>query len=239
MAHIVFDNVTLQYPIYNSKNMSLRNQLARIGTGGTLSQESSDIVAVTALNQVNFELRDGDAIGLVGHNGAGKTTLLRAMAGIYKPIAGKVSIEGSTSTIIDLGAGMDPELSGYENILRMGLMLGSSRQQMDARTEDIERFTELGDFLKVPVRTYSSGMVMRLMFAVATSVQPEILLIDEMFSTGDAEFQKKARSRMADLIDAAKIFVFASHDPELIRQFCKRVFRLSHGKLDETSFADL
>ncbi len=239
MAHIVFDNVTLQYPIYNSKNMSLRNQLARIGTGGTLSQESSDIVAVTALNQVNFELRDGDAIGLVGHNGAGKTTLLRAMAGIYKPIAGKVSIEGSTSTIIDLGAGMDPELSGYENILRMGLMLGSSRQQMDARTEDIERFTELGDFLKVPVRTYSSGMVMRLMFAVATSVQPEILLIDEMFSTGDAEFQKKARSRMADLIDAAKIFVFASHDPELIRQFCKRVFRLNHGKLDETSFADL
>ncbi len=233
MAHIVFDDVTLQYPIYNSKNMSLRNQLARIGTGGTLSQESSDIVAVTALNQVNFELRDGDAIGLVGHNGAGKTTLLRAMAGIYKPIAGKVSIEGSTSTIIDLGAGMDPELSGYENILRMGLMLGSSRQQMDARTEDIERFTELGDFLKVPVRTYSSGMVMRLMFAVATSVQPEILLIDEMFSTGDAEFQKKARSRMADLIDAAKIFVFASHDPELIRQFCKRVFRLEHGNLSE------
>lgn len=239
MAHIVFDNVTLQYPIYNSKSMSLRNQLARIGTGGTLSQESADVVAVTALNQVNLELRDGDTIGLVGHNGAGKTTLLRAMAGIYKPVAGKVSIDGSISTIIDLGAGMDPELSGYENILRMGLMLGSNRQQMDARTEDIERFTELGDFLKVPVRTYSSGMVMRLMFAVATSVQPEILLIDEMFSTGDAEFQKKARSRMADLIDAAKIFVFASHDPELIRQFCKRVFRLNHGNLNEISFAEL
>ncbi len=239
MAHIIFDNVTLQYPIYNSKSMSLRNQLVRIGTGGMLSHEVKDVITVTALNQVSFELQDGDAIGLVGHNGAGKTTLLRAMAGIYKPSSGNVSIQGSISTIIDLGAGMDPELSGYDNIIRMGLLLGSTMDAMEANIADIEQFTELGEFLSVPVRTYSSGMLMRLMFAVATSVRPEILLIDEMFGTGDAAFQEKAHHRMLDLIDSAKIFVFASHEPEMIKRFCKRVFRLEHGGLSEialTSF---
>lgn len=235
MAHIRFDNVTLKYPIYNSHSMSLRNQLVRIGTGGKLSQDSKNLALVTALNQVSFLLQDGDAIGLVGHNGAGKTTLLRAMAGIYKPISGTVSIQGSISTIIDLGAGMDPELSGYENIIRMGLLLGSSVDAMENQIGEIERFTELGEFLKVPTRTYSSGMTMRLMFAVATSVRPEILLIDEMFGTGDAAFQEKAKNRMVELIESAKIFVFASHDPELIQRFCKRVFRLDHGVVSEIS----
>ena len=238
MAHIIFDNVTLQYPIYISRSMSLRNHLVRIGTGGMISQDSKDIVTIKALDQVSFSLQDGDAIGLVGHNGAGKTTMLRTMAGIYKPISGRVDIQGSVSTIIDLGAGLDPELSGYENINRMGMLLGSTLADMEARLDDIERFTELGEFLSVPVRTYSSGMMMRLMFAVATSVRPEILLIDEMFSTGDADFQKKARLRMTDLIDSSKIFVFASHEPELIRAFCKRVFRLEHGRLTEIGIND-
>ena len=238
MAHIIFDKVTLQYPLYNSRSMSLRNHLVRIGTGGLISQDSKDIVTIKALDQVSFALQDGDAIGLVGHNGAGKTTMLRTMAGIYKPISGRVDIQGSVSTIIDLGAGLDPELSGYENINRMGMLLGSTLADMESRLDDIERFTELGEFLSMPVRTYSSGMMMRLMFAVATSVRPEILLIDEMFSTGDADFQQKARERMAELIDAAKIFVFASHEPELIRTFCKRVFRLEHGRLSEIDIAD-
>jgi ABC-type polysaccharide/polyol phosphate transport system ATPase subunit len=233
MAHIRFDNVTLQYPIYSSQSMSLRKKLVHISTGGKLSQDAKHVTTVTALNQVSFELQDGDAIGLVGHNGAGKTTLLRAMAGIYKPTFGHVSIEGSVSTIIEIGAGMDPELSGYENIFRMGLLLGSSMASMEEKIGDIERFTELGDFLKIPVHTYSSGMTMRLMFAVATSVRPEILLIDEMFGTGDAAFQEKAKHRMMQLIDSAKIFVFASHDPDLIKRFCKRVFRLEHGGMTE------
>lgn len=231
MAQIKFHNVTLQYPIYNAKSMSLRNQLIKISTGGTLAQETNDIITVKALNNVSFELRDGDAVGLVGHNGAGKTTLLRAMAGIYAPISGKVDVTGSISTIIEIGAGMEPELSGYENIVRMGLLFGHSPKEMVAVIPEIEAFTELGDFLETPVRTYSAGMTMRLMFAVATAIKPEILLVDEMFGAGDENFQEKAKRRMEDLIESAKILVFASHSKELIRKYCNRVFVLEHGNL--------
>lgn len=233
MAHIRFENVTVQYPIYNAHSMSLRNQLVRIGTGGRLAKESSNVVTITALSGVSFELNEGDTVGLVGHNGSGKTTLLRTMAGIYPPVAGEVQRQGRVSTIIELGSGLDVELSGYENIVRMGMLLGSSHQEMEAAIPDIESFTELGDFLSMPVRTYSSGMIMRLMFAVGTAIRPEILLIDEMFGTGDAAFQEKAHSRMNELISAAKIFVFASHSPDLIKKYCRRVFSLEHGSLTE------
>lgn len=233
MAYLKFENVTLQYPIYNTKSMSLRNQLVRIGTGGQLSKETTDIVTVTALNNVSFELHDDDAVGLVGHNGAGKTTLLRTMAGVYTPISGKITREGRVTTVIELGAGLDAELSGYENIFRMGMLLGASRSDMDNAIPDIESFTELGDFLSMPVRTYSSGMIMRLMFSVGTAVRPEILLIDEMFSTGDAAFQEKAQNRMKKLIETAKIFVFASHSPDLIKKYCRRIFTLEHGVVKE------
>lgn len=232
MAHIKFNKVTLHYPIYNARSMSLRNQLVRISTGGTLSHETRDIVTVRALNDVSFELHDGDAVGLVGHNGAGKTTLLRTMAGIYTPLTGEVDVAGSVSTIIELGAGMDPELSGYENIVRMGLLFGHSAEEMTNAVPDIESFTELGNFLATPVRTYSAGMTMRLMFAVATAIKPEILLIDEMFGAGDENFQEKARRRMEELIGKAKILVFASHSRELIRKYCRRVFILEHGNLE-------
>ncbi len=235
MAHVQFVNVTLQYPIYNAKSMSLRNQLVRIGTGGRMSHESRDVVTVTALSDVSFELLDGDAVGLVGHNGAGKTTLLRAIAGIFSPSEGEIRVEGMISTIIELGAGMDPELSGYENIIRMGLLLGLNQADSERCIPDIEDFTELGDFLLAPVRTYSAGMTMRLMFAVATSVRPEILLIDEMFGTGDAQFQHKAHLRMEGLIDSAKVFVFASHSPELIKKYCNRLLVLDHGSIKEQS----
>lgn len=233
MAQIKFEEVAIEYPIYNTKSMSLRNQLVRIGTGGRLSKETTDIVTITALDNVSFELKDGDRLGLIGHNGAGKTTLLRTMAGIYTPVRGKVTREGRVSTIIELGAGLDPELSGYENIVRMGLLLGASRVEMDGLIPDIEAFTELGDFLSIPVRTYSSGMMMRLMFAVGTAIRPEILLIDEMFGTGDMAFQEKAQARMHELIDCAKIFVFASHSHDLIKKYCHRVFSLEHGLVKE------
>lgn len=198
-----------------------------------MSKETTDIVTITALDNVSLELHDGDTVGLVGHNGAGKTTLLRTMAGIYTPISGKVTREGRVSTIIELGAGLDAELSGYENIFRMGMLLGASRAEMENTVPDIESFTELGDFLSVPVRTYSSGMMMRLMFAVGTAVRPEILLIDEMFGTGDATFQEKAQNRMKELIETAKIFVFASHSSDLIKKYCRRIFTLEHGVVNE------
>lgn len=233
MAHIKFSNVTLQYPIYDAKAMSLRNQLVSLGTGGKMAHRSHNVVMVTALDNISLELFSGDSVGLIGHNGSGKTTLLRTIAGILTPSSGKIDVQGRISTIIELGAGMDPELSGYENIIRMGLLLGRTEKEAKASIPDIEDFTELGDFLLAPVRTYSAGMMMRLMFAVATSTCPEILLIDEMFGTGDIQFQNKALSRIEALIKRAEIFIFASHADDLIAKYCKRVFILEHGTLKE------
>jgi ABC-type polysaccharide/polyol phosphate transport system ATPase subunit len=213
--------------------MSLRNELVKIGTGGRLARDASDEVTVTALKNVNFEIRQGDSVGLIGHNGAGKTTLLRLMGGIYSPTSGAVNVSGSISTMIELGAGMDPELSGYENITRMGLMQGMRKKQIAELIPEIEEFTGLGDFLAAPVRTYSAGMTTRIMFSVATAIKKDILLVDEMFATGDSDFSKKAHQRMLDLIDQASIFVLASHSKELINQFCNRIFKIEHGILTE------
>lgn len=239
MAMLKFDNVTVQYPIYNSRSMSLRNQLVRISTGGRIESEAGHIQLVTALKEVSFELHDGDAVGLIGHNGAGKSTLLRTMAGVYHPVSGTVLRQGKVATVLELGAGMDSELSGYENIIRMGILMGLSMNEIRSKTQDIEDFTQLGDFLQLPVRTYSSGMSTRLMFAVATSTQPDILLVDEIFGTGDAEFQLKAKERMEQLIKSVGIFVFASHNNELIRQYCNRFFRLEHGRLTEITLVEI
>lgn len=233
MAHVTFDNVTLRYPILNSHGISLRNQLLRISTGGLIEQEAGHSVTVTALKDVSFSLNTGDAVGLVGHNGAGKSTLLRTIAGIYHPEQGKVTCKGKIATVLEIGAGLEPELTGYENIINLGMMMGLSVSECKTITPEIEEFTGLGDFLHLAVRTYSSGMTMRLMFAVATSVTPEILLIDEMFSTGDTEFQEKSQKRIRNLISNSKIFVFASHDPKLIKKYCNRIIQLEHGSLTE------
>lgn len=238
MAKIQFENVTLSYPIYGSHGMSLRSHLMRVATGGSIEQDSRTTV-VTALREVSFTLKDGDAVGLIGHNGAGKSTMLRTMAGIYPPSSGKVIRHGKTATVFEIGAGLDYELSGYDNIIHLGMMMGLSYSDAKALTPDIEDFTELGDFLQLPIRTYSSGMTMRLMFAVATAVTPEILLLDEMFSTGDAGFKEKSQARIQKIIDAAKIFVFASHDMSLIKSYCNRVFQLEHGHLKEVPIETL
>lgn len=235
MAHLIFDDVTIKYPVFNGAAKSLKKALVTVGTGGLLSKDPGEVMTVTALDHVSFSLRDGDAVGLIGHNGAGKTTLLRTMAGIYAPHHGSISSEGRISTIIELGAGLDSELSGYENIFRLGLLLGMSKSAVERLLPSIEEFTELGNFLDAPVRTYSSGMLMRLMFAVSTSNQPEILLVDEMFGTGDKGFQEKAQSRMEGLISSAKIFVFASHSDQLIARFCNRIFELKHGTVQEVT----
>lgn len=232
MAEISFNNVTIRYPVYGSHGMSLRSQLMRVATGGNIEKDARTTV-VTALKNVSFTLKDGDAVGLIGHNGSGKSTLLRTMAGIYPPSEGSVVLRGKTSTVFEIGAGLDHELSGYDNIIHLGMMMGMSYREAKALTPDIEEFTELGDFLQLPIRTYSSGMTMRLMFAVATAVTPEILLLDEMFSTGDAGFKEKSQARIHKIIDSAQIFVFASHDHSLIKQYCNRIFKLEHGTLEE------
>ena len=233
LTALVFDNVTVQYPVYNARAKSLRSQLVRISTGGRIEQESARVQVVTALRDVSFALKEGDRVGLLGHNGAGKSTMLRTMAGVYVPISGRIIRCGKVATVLELGAGMDSELSGYENILRMSMLLGLTQAECRLRIRDIEDFTQLGAFLNLPVRTYSSGMATRLMFAVATSTRPDILLVDEIFGAGDAEFQDKAARRMASLISSVGIFVFASHDLDALRRYCKRFFRLEHGQVSE------
>ena len=164
-----FENVTVQYPVYNAHGMSLRSQLVRISTGGKIEGESGQIKLVTALRDVSFQINHGEAVGLVGHNGAGKSTMLRTMAGVYKPVTGRVIRAGRVATVLELGTGIDPELSGYENITRMSMLLGATKKEIQQNLAGIEEFIQLGDFLYLPFRTYSTGMATRLMFAVATS----------------------------------------------------------------------
>jgi ABC-type polysaccharide/polyol phosphate transport system ATPase subunit len=232
MASMVFENVTIQYPIYGNHAMELRNQLLRITTGGIIEKKSSSITLVTALKNISFSLSDGDSVGIIGHNGAGKSTLLRAMAGIYQPSSGRITTSGKIATVFDIGAGLEPELSGYDNIINLGIMLGLTINESKKLTSEIEEFTELGEFLNLPVKTYSSGMTMRLMFAVATSISPEILLVDEMLSTGDNNFQEKSQIRIRKLIKSSKIFVIASHDWNLVNEYCNKIFHLEHGYLE-------
>jgi ABC-type polysaccharide/polyol phosphate transport system ATPase subunit len=238
MPHLEFSGVTVRYPVYNSRHMSLRNQLVRISTGGRIERESGHVQLVTALRDVSFRLDNGDSVGLIGHNGAGKSTLLRTMAGVYAPAEGRVIRDGRVATVLELGAGLDSELSGYENITRMSMLLGTPRERLREVTSDIEEFTELGGFLSLPVRTYSAGMTTRLMFAVATSTRPDILLLDEVFGAGDAEFQERARERLQALISSVSIFVFASHDLPVLKRHCRRFFRLEHGLLHEVGVDD-
>lgn len=233
MAYIKFENVTLKYPIYNTRGFSLRTQLLRIGTGGLIESEVGSINYITALNNVSFEVNDGDSIGIIGHNGSGKTTLLRTMAGIFKPEEGIVETKGKLATLFEQQALMENELSGYENITRVCLLLGLSMYEAKKKVQEIEEFTELGNFLQFPVRTYSTGMSMRLSFAISTSINPEIFLIDEIFEAGDKAFREKAKLRMKNLINTAKIFMLASHSPAIIKEYCNRLFVLDHGKLRE------
>ena len=238
-ARLDFHEVTLRYPLYNSHNFSLRRNLVGIATGGKLSSGADEVPQVTALDRVSFQIRSGDSVGLMGHNGAGKSSLLRTMAGIYTPLEGRIERAGSVATMLEVGAGMDPELSGFENAQRMGMMLGMSRSEIVAKLPEIEEFTELGDFMQLPVRTYSAGMSMRLMFAVATSTQPDILLVDEVFEVGDAAFKERAAQRMSEFIRSSQIFVFASHSVDRIKQYCNRVFMLNHGSVTEVPLSEL
>jgi ABC-2 type transport system ATP-binding protein/lipopolysaccharide transport system ATP-binding protein len=170
-------------------------------------------------------------VGLVGHNGAGKTTLLRVLAGIYEPTIGKAKISGHAAPLFDVALGMDPESTGYENIVLRGLFLGLSKSEIDARVDEIAEFTELGSFLELPIRTYSAGMRMRLAFAVSTSIEPDILLLDEGIGAGDAAFLEKASRRLKEFTEKAAIIVLASHSEALITQMCDKAVLMEHGKI--------
>ena len=220
----------VDFPIFDAKTRSLKKSV--IGAaGGVIGANSSNVVVVEALKNINLHLEHGDRVGLVGHNGAGKSTLLRLLSGIYEPTRGNCRITGRVAPVFDLGVGMDPEISGYENILIRGMFLGVSRKEMLRKTDEIAEFSELGDYLNMPLRTYSTGMRVRLALGVVTSIDPEILILDEGIGAVDAEFMKKARSRLQALVERSGILVFASHSNEFLAQLCDRALWIDHGNI--------
>lgn len=230
MAKIQLDGVSVTFPIYEASSRSLRTQVLAVSTGGRIGADARHHVSIEALDDVSLTIEHGDRLGLVGHNGAGKTTLLRVMAGIYEPTRGTITIDGRVMSIFDLGVGMDPEASGYENIQFRGLYCGLTRAQIRAKTEEIAEFTELGTFLDMPLRTYSAGMHARLAFAISTCIEPEILLLDESIGAGDAAFLVKAKRRLEEFIAQAGILVLATHSEAMIRELCNKAILLEHGK---------
>lgn len=231
MSFIRLDRVSVQFPVYGGQARSLRNRLASTATGGRIGSDARARTCVQALDEVSLSIAHGERVALVGHNGAGKTTLLRVLAGIYAPQRGRLAVAGRIAPLFDIGLGMDGEASGYDNIRLRGLYLGLSRREVARRIDEIADFTELGSFLDMPIRTYSAGMQARLSFAICTSVEPDILLLDEGIGTGDSAFMEKANRRLADFVARAGILVLASHSDDLVARLCTRALRLEHGRL--------
>ena len=232
MTHqIKLTNVDLDYYVYSLRSQSLRSAVFNLAVGGRMYKAAGDVAAVRALSEINLEINEGDSIALVGHNGSGKTTLLKVIAGIYHPTRGELSIDGDITSMIAIGAGMDPEATGLRNIHKLGMMRRLSRKVIDSRIDAIADFSGLGDFLHLPVRTYSAGMQARLMFAVATEFDADILVLDEWLSAGDAAFVQKAGERMQRMVEEAKIVVLATHDEDLVQRVCNRVCELSGGRI--------
>ena len=233
MVHLTLDNVGLDYPVYHSSSRSIRKHLAISAlVGGRISSGSSaSVTVVEALRDIDLDLRPGDRLGLVGHNGAGKTTLLRVLAGIYHPTIGTVRCEGRRMPLTDIQVGQDDEATGYEMILMRGLLMGLTRSEVEAKAEEIAEFSELGGFLDLPIRTYSSGMALRLFFSIATCITADIILMDEWIATGDETFVKKANVRLQALVDQAHIIVIASHHRETLRRICTHGLLLEGGRI--------
>jgi ABC-type polysaccharide/polyol phosphate transport system ATPase subunit len=238
MTHITLDRVTVDFPIYNARARSLKAEIMRRTVGGHIETREDNRVSVMALRDISLSLREGDRLGIIGRNGAGKSTLLRVLSGVYEPPIGRVTIEGSVSSLTDLTIGMDAEANGYDNILLRSVFLGVSVEQARRSTAEIEAFTELGNFLHLPMRTYSSGMMLRLAFAISTAVTPDILIMDEIIGAGDAAFMSKAEARLNRLIDSTHILVLASHDSSTLRRFCIRAVIVEEGRIAHLGTVD-
>lgn len=227
MASIHLDRVVLDYPVITGTR-SIRRDLFSLATGGTIKSSGRQTI-VRGLNNITLDLHDGDRLALIGHNGAGKSTLLRVLAGIYAPTHGTIQTTGRLSTLFTTSPGLDVDDTGFETIRTCGMFLGMSRKEITEKTDEIAEFTGLGEFLTLPVRTYSAGMVTRLSFAIATAIDPEILIIDEGLAAGDANFAHKASSRLESMINRSSILVFASHSIDLLKNFCNKAILMSHG----------
>lgn len=228
-AYLKLDNVSVRFRIYGVGSQSLKKKIISFGTGGRLARDAANHFIVQALENISLELKDGDRLGIIGANGSGKSTLLRTMVGIYRPNEGSVSFRGRIAAIIDHSVGLEPQSTGLENIQARAALLGLPQREWPIYTERVRDICELGDYLSVPVHTYSSGMMMRLNFALSISVDPDILILDEWLSVADASFRDKAEHLMKDLVSRSRILVIASHNLELLERLCNRALHLRGG----------
>ena len=230
MALIELNRVCVDFPIFNANNRSLKNTILQSATGGKVDFGAKETI-VRSLIDVTFKIEPGERVGLIGHNGAGKSTLLRTLSRVYIPTQGKAKIEGTIGSLVDISLGIDPEATGRENILVRGVLMGLKRSEILARMQEIIEFSELGSFIDMPVRTYSSGMHLRLAFSISTIIRPEILIMDEWLSVGDDSFNQKAAKRLNEMVETSQILVIASHSRGLVEQICTRALWFEHGKL--------
>ncbi|MDO8289822.1 MAG: ABC transporter ATP-binding protein [Parvibaculum sp.] len=226
MAFIKLNDVSVEFSVRVGVGRALRGFVRR--AGGEIDRKAG---IVHALNDISIEINKGERVGLIGHNGAGKSTLLRTMSGIYAPKKGTIEINGNISALFHASAGMEPDDTGYQNIVNCGLFLGMTKKEVLAKVDEIAKFSGLGEYLDMPVRVYSAGMGMRLSFSIATSINPQILLVDEALGTGDAQFADKAQKRIVDLAERSSILVMASHSPGLLSAICNRGIFLEQGRI--------
>jgi len=222
---ISIDNVSIKFRLSNDKILSLKEfAIAKL-------MKKVKYQEFWALKEVSFNVNKGEVLGIVGNNGAGKSTLLKVISGIMRPTEGKVEVEGNIVPMLELGSGFDYELSGKENIFLNGAILGYQEEFLREKYDEILEFSELGDFINTPIRNYSSGMVMRLAFSIATVVNPDILIVDEILAVGDADFQAKSKKRMLDMMSGGTTVLFVSHNINQIKEMCNRVVWIEHGKV--------
>jgi ABC-2 type transport system ATP-binding protein/lipopolysaccharide transport system ATP-binding protein len=231
MAFVTLNNVSLNYPIINADSKSLRSRILSLGTGGVVKPTAKGTVYIEALRGVSLEIGNGDRVGLVGPNGAGKSTLLKLLAGVYEPTSGTIARDGQISTLFDLSLGMDQEATAIENMHIVAALRGLPSKQVQTFIDDVAEFTELEGYLELPVRTYSPGMTARLGFAVATAINPEILLIDEVLGVGDQYFVEKAIKRVESLMETSKIVALATHSNSMIERFCNKAVYMRRGQV--------
>ncbi|MDU6494342.1 ABC transporter ATP-binding protein [Bradyrhizobium sp.] len=233
MPLIEAKQIGIEFPVAPQNARSFRHLAIKAASrvGGRVSKGEGSFQFVQALDEISFSLKQGDRLGLVGHNGAGKTTLIRVLAGIYEPTRGSLRVVGRNVPMFDIGLGMDEEASGYENIRTRGLILGLSPEEIEERVPEIAEFAELGDYLELPIRTYSSGMLLRLVFSIAASIHGDIILMDEWIAVGDAQFRKKTHDRLQQITQRSGIVVLASHDFGLLRETCNLGLYLDGGRV--------
>lgn len=220
---IQVENVSVKYLMSYDRVKSIKEYLVQMIKGKLQYEE------FWALNNVSFEVKKGEVVGIVGHNGAGKSTMLKVISGILKPTEGSVSVHGNIVPMLELGSGFDHDLTGRENVFLNGAILGYSEQYLKEKYDEIVEFSELGKFIDIPIRNYSSGMLMRLAFSIATVVNPEVLIVDEILAVGDAAFQEKSKARMKELMSGGTTVLFVSHSLDQIREMCNKVVWLEHG----------